>query len=149
MRIAVMGAGGVGGYFGGLLAMAGEDIWFIARGAHLRAMQRTGLTVKSVAGDFAVPVQAAADPREAESIDLILFCVKTYDTDEASNPSSPRSTKERSSYPSRTASRAQRKSAVDSEPTGSSAVSPTLSPSSPLRASSSNGARFEESNWGS
>ena len=83
MRIAVMGAGGVGGYFGGLLAMAGEDIWFIARGAHLRAMQRTGLTVKSVAGDFAVPVQAAADPREAESIDLILFCVKTYDTDEA------------------------------------------------------------------
>ena len=64
MRIAVFGAGGVGGYFGGRLAQAGEDVTFIARGAHLQALQTQGLRVDSVLGDFVVqPVQATDDPR--------------------------------------------------------------------------------------
>ena len=59
MRIAVCGVGGVGGYFGGRLAQAGEDVVFIARGAHLQALQTRGLRVESVLGDFVVqPVQA-------------------------------------------------------------------------------------------
>jgi 2-dehydropantoate 2-reductase len=82
MRIAVMGAGGTGGYFGGLLARAGEDVTFIARGAHLEAMRRRGLTVKSsLAGDFTLPVKATDNPGEIGLVDLVLFCVKTYDTE--------------------------------------------------------------------
>jgi 2-dehydropantoate 2-reductase len=66
MRIAVFGVGGVGGYFGGRLAQAGEDVVFIARGAHLQALQTQGLRVESVLGDFVVqPVQATDDPRHA------------------------------------------------------------------------------------
>ena len=84
MRIAIMGAGGTGGYFGGQLARAGEDVTFIARGAHLEAMRTRGLTVKSrQAGDFTIPVQATDDPRDMAPVDLVLFCVKTYDTDSA------------------------------------------------------------------
>ena len=84
MRIAVMGAGGTGGYFGGLLAKAGEDVTFIARGEHLEALQTQGLTVKSaLAGDFTIPVEATHDPRDMKPVDLVLFCVKTYDTESA------------------------------------------------------------------
>jgi 2-dehydropantoate 2-reductase len=84
MRIAVIGAGGTGGYFGGLLARAGEDVTFVARGAHLEALRTRGLTVESrLAGTFTLPVQATNDPSEIEPVDLILFCVKTYDTDAA------------------------------------------------------------------
>jgi 2-dehydropantoate 2-reductase len=84
MRIAVVGAGGTGGYFGGLLARAGEDVTFIARGAHLEALRTRGLTLESsLAGTFTVPVQATDDPRGVGPVDLILFCVKTYDTDAA------------------------------------------------------------------
>jgi 2-dehydropantoate 2-reductase len=83
MRIAVMGSGGIGGYFGGLLARAGEDVTFIARGAHLEAIQRNGLQVKSVAGDFHVRPKAAHDPATVGRVDLILFCVKAYDTETA------------------------------------------------------------------
>ena len=84
MRIGVVGAGGTGGYFGGLLARAGQDVTFIARGAHLEALRARGLTVESkLAGTFTVPVQATDDPHEVGSVDLILFCVKTYDTDGA------------------------------------------------------------------
>jgi 2-dehydropantoate 2-reductase len=80
MRIAVMGAGGTGGYFGGLLARAGEDVTFIARGAHLEAIRKNGLATKSVlAGDFTIPVKATADPGEVGPVDLVLFCVKAYD----------------------------------------------------------------------
>ncbi len=81
MRIAVMGAGGTGGYFGGLLARAGQDVTFIARGAHLAALQAHGLTVTSrLAGDFTVPVQATDNPAAVGPVDLVLFCVKAYDT---------------------------------------------------------------------
>jgi 2-dehydropantoate 2-reductase len=79
MRIVVMGSGGLGGYFGGLLAQSGAEVTFVARGAHLHALQERGLTVCSVNGDFTVPVQACADPGALPSADVVLFCVKTYD----------------------------------------------------------------------
>jgi 2-dehydropantoate 2-reductase len=81
MRIAVVGVGGTGGYFGGLLARAGRDVTFIARGETLKVLQSRGLTVKSkVEGTFTIPVNAVADPNEAGPVDLVLFCVKAYDT---------------------------------------------------------------------
>jgi 2-dehydropantoate 2-reductase len=90
MRIAVVGAGGTGGYFGGLLARAGQDVTFIARGAHLEALRARGLTVESkLAGTFTVPVQATDAPGEVAPVDLILFCVKTYDTDTAAESIRP------------------------------------------------------------
>jgi 2-dehydropantoate 2-reductase len=79
MRIVVMGSGGLGGYFGGLLARRGADVTFIARGANLHALQERGLTVHSVNGDFALPVQTCADPAGLPPADCILFAVKTYD----------------------------------------------------------------------
>jgi 2-dehydropantoate 2-reductase len=79
MRILIMGTGGLGGYFGGLLARSGADVTFIARGANLQALQTQGLTVQSVHGNFTVPVQACADPAHLAPADLLLFCVKTYD----------------------------------------------------------------------
>src|SRR5918998_2557686 len=90
MRIAVVGAGGTGGYFGGLVARAGQDVTFIARGAHLEALRGRGLTVESkLAGTFTVPVQATDTPSEVAPVDLILFCVKTYDTDSAAESIRP------------------------------------------------------------
>jgi len=81
MRIAVVGAGGTGGYFGGLLARAGQDVTFIARGANLEALRARGLTVESrLAGTFTLPVKATAALSEVGPVELILFCVKTYDT---------------------------------------------------------------------
>ena len=80
MRIVVMGTGGTGGYFGGLLARAGEEVTFIARGAHLEAIRNHGLTVKSrLSGDFTIPVNATADPNDIGPVDFVLFCVKAYD----------------------------------------------------------------------
>ena len=84
MKILVMGTGGVGGYYGGLLAQQGNDVTFIARGAHLYAIRHEGLKVKSVHGDFNVsPANGTDDPAKVGPIDLILFTVKTYHTDEA------------------------------------------------------------------
>ena len=84
MRVTVMGSGGTGGYFGGLLARAGEDVTFIARGAHLAAIRARGLTVRSrLVGDFTVPARATDDPAESGPADLVLFCVKAYDTESA------------------------------------------------------------------
>jgi 2-dehydropantoate 2-reductase len=83
MRIAVYGAGGVGGYFGGRLAQAGAEVHFIARGAHLRALREHGLTVRSVKGDFQVPAPATDDPADVGCCDFVLVCVKTFDTDAA------------------------------------------------------------------
>jgi 2-dehydropantoate 2-reductase len=77
-----MGSGGVGGYYGGLLAQAGYDVTFIARGAHLVALRENGLQVKSVHGDFTVtPVKATDTPAEIGPVDLVMVCVKTPDTD--------------------------------------------------------------------
>ncbi|MBI2468735.1 MAG: 2-dehydropantoate 2-reductase [Candidatus Rokubacteria bacterium] len=84
MRVAVVGAGGMGGYFGGLLARAGEDVTFVARARTLDALRTRGIAVRSrVAGDFELRVQATDDPRDVGPVDLVLFCVKAYDVDAA------------------------------------------------------------------
>lgn len=80
MRVAVFGAGGVGGYFGGRLAQAGVDVSFVARGRHLAAIEERGLRVESVRGDFEVSAPATDDPGEIGPCDHVLFCVKSYDT---------------------------------------------------------------------
>jgi 2-dehydropantoate 2-reductase len=77
MRIAVMAAGGVGGYFGGRLAAAGEDVHFIARGAHLAALRANGLSLKSANGDLHLkPVSATDDPAQIGPVDIVVFAVK-------------------------------------------------------------------------
>jgi 2-dehydropantoate 2-reductase len=82
MRIAVMGAGGVGGYFGGQLARAGHEVAFIARGRHLAALRGQGLTVDSAVGPVqALPVAATDDPAELAPADVVLFCVKLWDVE--------------------------------------------------------------------
>lgn len=84
MRIAVFGAGGVGGYFGGRLAQSGEHVIFIARGAHLHAMQTQGLRVDSIAGDFYLPkVEATDTPAHVGVVDVILVAVKAWQVPEA------------------------------------------------------------------
>ncbi len=85
MRIAIMGTGGVGGYYGALLASAGQhDVAFIARGPHLEAIREKGLQVKSVLGDLLVsPARATDRPAEVGPVDLLLFTTKTYHTEEA------------------------------------------------------------------
>lgn len=84
MRIVVMGTGGTGGYYGGLLSKQGQDVTFIARGEHLAAIRESGLQVKSIFGDFSVsPAEATDNPSSVGAPDLILFLTKTYDTDEA------------------------------------------------------------------
>lgn len=90
MRIAIMGPGGVGGYYGGLLSQKGQEVIFIARGAHLQAICEKGLHVKSVHGDFLVsPARATDDPAEVGPVDLILFTTKTYHTDVAAQAIKP------------------------------------------------------------
>lgn len=83
IRIAVMGTGAVGGYFGSRLAAAGREVAFVARGEHLEAMRKDGLKVKSIHGNLHVRSYFTADPREIGPVDLILFCVKSYDTEHA------------------------------------------------------------------
>jgi 2-dehydropantoate 2-reductase len=90
MRIAIMGAGGVGGYYGGLLSQKGQEVIFIARGAHLQALRDKGLQVKSVHGDFLVSAATASDdPAKVGPVDLILFTTKTYHTDSAAQAMKP------------------------------------------------------------
>ena len=77
MKIAVMGAGALGGYFGGRLAAAGADISFIARSAHLEALRSTGLKIESPLGDLHLPkVNATSDPADVGPVDMVLFLVK-------------------------------------------------------------------------
>ena len=90
MRIAILGPGGVGGYFGGRLAAAGEDVTFIARGAHLKAIRDTGLRVESANGDFHVhPARATDDPATVGPVDAVLFAVKLFDTEAAAEFARP------------------------------------------------------------
>jgi 2-dehydropantoate 2-reductase len=89
MRIAVMGAGGVGGYFGARLAQAGHQVSFIARGRHLEALCTQGLRLKSALGDAALKVRAFQDPREAGQADVVLFAVKLWDTESAAEQLRP------------------------------------------------------------
>ena len=90
MRIAIIGAGGVGGYFGGRLARAGNDVAFVARGEHLAALRQGGLRVRSVAGDFTVnPVRATDDPAEVGPTDAVLLATKTWQVAEACRTAAP------------------------------------------------------------
>jgi 2-dehydropantoate 2-reductase len=90
MRIAIVGAGGVGGYFGGRLAEAGADVHFLARGAHLAAMKARGLRIRSPKGDAHVArVNAADDPAAIGPCEIVLFAVKLYDAEQASRLLSP------------------------------------------------------------
>lgn len=84
MRIVVMGSGGTGGYFGAKLARAGEDVTFVARGAHLAALRAHGMRIKSaVEGEWTVRAPAVERLDGLPPADLVLFCVKSFDTEEA------------------------------------------------------------------
>ena len=84
MRIVVMGSGGTGGYFGAKLARAGEDVTFVARGAHLAAIRSQGLRVKSaIDGEWVVKSPVVERLDGLPPADLVLFCVKSFDTDSA------------------------------------------------------------------
>ena len=78
-----MGAGGVGGFLGAKLALAGNDVTFVARGAHLQALQQKGLELRGVEPASVPKVHATDQPGNMDSPELILFCVKLYDTDTA------------------------------------------------------------------
>ncbi|MGC9334531.1 MAG: ketopantoate reductase family protein [Anaerolineae bacterium] len=90
MRIAIFGAGGIGGYYGGLLARAGHDVAFLARGAHLAALRKTGLHVESVHGDFTLEtIEATDDAAQVGPVDLVLVTVKSYDLQQAAEGARP------------------------------------------------------------
>ncbi len=90
MKIAVMGAGALGGYFGGRLAQAGQEVWLIARGAHLAALQADGLRIASPLGDAHVTdIHATGDPGEVGQADVVLFMVKNRDVESAAEAIKP------------------------------------------------------------
>lgn len=90
MRLVVVGSGGTGGYFGAKLARCGEDVTFLARGAHLRAIRKHGLAIRSaVEGEWRVDVRAVESLEGVAPADLVLFCVKSYDTEEAAELTRP------------------------------------------------------------
>ena len=83
MRIAVMGAGSTGGYFGGMLSRGGHDVNLVARGAHLEAIKSKGLRVVRDDEEFTARCRATDDPAEIGPVDLVLLCVKTYQNETA------------------------------------------------------------------
>ncbi|MFD2264978.1 ketopantoate reductase family protein [Lacibacterium aquatile] len=84
MRVIVMGSGGIGGYFGARLVKVGAEVTFLARGQHLAAMQQNGLRINSkIDGTWTLPVKAVADLSGEAPADIVLFCVKSYDTETA------------------------------------------------------------------
>ncbi len=91
MKIAMMGSGGVGGFFGGRLARAGYDVTFVARGSHLQAMRENGLAIENEAqGDVHVPdVKATDDPSSIGPVDLVVLSVKLWDTEQAARAIAP------------------------------------------------------------
>jgi 2-dehydropantoate 2-reductase len=90
MRIAMFGAGGVGGYFGARLAQAGEEVTFIARGEHLRAIQSRGLRVETSGDGILIhPARASDDPRGAGTVDVVLLAVKSWQVREAAEAARP------------------------------------------------------------
>lgn len=90
MRIAVIGAGGVGGAFGAALAKAGADVTFVARGAHLKAMRENGLRIEGGRGETLIrPAQATDDPASIGPVDFVLFCVKLWDVESAGEAIKP------------------------------------------------------------
>lgn len=90
MRIGVMAAGAVGGYFGGRMAAAGHDVAFIARGAHRDAIRRDGLIIESTHGDLHLKdVNVTDDPKQIGPVDVVLFAVKLWDTETAGEQTRP------------------------------------------------------------
>ena len=90
MKFAILGAGAVGGYFGARLAEAGEDVSFMARGAHLEAIRSTGLRIESENGDAHIhPAQVSDDPAEVGPVDYVLFAVKLFQTEETAGFAKP------------------------------------------------------------
>ncbi len=90
MKIAVFGTGGVGGYYGARWAAAGEEVHFVARGAHLEAMKAAGLRVSSPNGDLHLePVRATDDPATIGPVDLVVVAVKLYDTESVARGCAP------------------------------------------------------------
>ena len=89
MRIAVFGTGGAGGYFGAQLARAGEEVIFIARGEHLRAIREQGLRLETPAGEIVVRSEATDDPAQAGAVDVVLVGVKTWQVAEAARAMCP------------------------------------------------------------
>ncbi|MFZ5539915.1 MAG: ketopantoate reductase family protein [Pseudomonadota bacterium] len=90
MRILVMGAGGVGGYFGALYARAGHEVTFVARGAHLAALRTAGLTIESGVTPLHLPsVSATDDPTAAGAVDVVMFCTKLWDVEAAGRQVAP------------------------------------------------------------
>ncbi|MEM7307036.1 MAG: 2-dehydropantoate 2-reductase [Planctomycetota bacterium] len=83
MHVAILGAGGAGGYFGALLARAGQRVSFLARGEHLRAIREQGLRIRSVHGDFELEAEATDDPAEVGQVDFVLLTVKAYQIEAA------------------------------------------------------------------
>jgi len=89
VRIAVVGAGGVGGYFGGRWAQAGRDVTFLARGPHLEALRSRGLRLVSPLGDAAIPVMAAGSPQEVGPVDLVVLATKSWQMEAAAEELGP------------------------------------------------------------
>ncbi len=90
MKIAVVGAGSIGGYLGARLALAGEDVTFVARGANLAAIQKNGLKIESVHGDMHLPnPNVTDDPKSVGTVDIVLFAVKLWDTEKAAELTRP------------------------------------------------------------
>ena len=90
MRIVIVGAGGTGGYFGAKLAKAGEDVTFLARGAHLAAIREHGIRIRSkIEGEWSVKVRAVDSFANERPADLVLFCVKSFDTESAAEAIKP------------------------------------------------------------
>ena len=119
MRIAVVGAGGVGGGFGAALAKAGADVTFIARGAHLAAMKSKGLKIEGGRGDtHLVPTQATDDPRTVGPVDFVLFCVKLWDVESAGEHIKPLVGPEHRGDPAAERHRRARTAAADPRPAG-------------------------------
>jgi 2-dehydropantoate 2-reductase len=83
MRIAILGSGAVGGFYGALLARQGHDVAFVARGAHLAAIRANGLRVRGAVGDFAARGRAESHTSRIGEVDLVIVAVKTYDNDTA------------------------------------------------------------------
>src|SRR4051794_39421318 len=94
MRIAIMGTGGVGGFFGAKLAQGGHDVAFVARGRHLAALREHGLRVRSATGDMHVAQpRVTDDPATLTPVDAVLFAVKLWDTEAAARQVRPLLTK--------------------------------------------------------
>ncbi len=89
MRIVIFGTGGAGGYFGAGLARAGEDVVFIARGEHLRAIQKDGLRIETIDGDFVVRAVATENPLEIGKVDVVLVGVKAWQVRDVARAMAP------------------------------------------------------------